>query len=462
MRIFRLVCGLGVALLVAPHTVSADTQVRITAQAASIFRQADSTSQVLFVARTDQHFHFVGNQGNWIEITTDQGLHGFVARSEAEVMGAPQAPPPPPPAPQATSSAAPSAAPSPPAEPGQPNVDHSPVQCMVAGKFPKLDAGFVPPDVARARVYFKAGGTSKFYYVDMKTEEGRYVGILPKPKKEIKTIDYYVSGLSKTSLEGRTQDYSPVVVEKEEQCGGKPKAAYVPQANVVVGGGVPAGFELAGLLTESGAAVTAGGVAASHTALLVAGGVVVAGGTAAIVAGTSGSSCTPSGYKFSITYGFTGAVKCSDTNKVQQNYTIENNTCKTMTVTGLSVSYAFNGQCTNSPSTVNLALQTTSIQSGKTAVIRAGAPAGTARTFCCPTPPCAPSTCAVQETFNLQTDAGNMTLVNNFSVTTANDCPNCSLPHADQATVLKSNSLVLKTKSTGGEPLACFEGESVQ
>jgi hypothetical protein len=428
-RLLGLAAG---ALLLLASPVVADQQIRITSQVANIHSKPDSSSQVLFVARADQLFQLISNQGDWLEIATAQGIHGFVFHNLAEVVR-------------------PAGAVAPPSDNGQPVIDHNPVGCLVAGKFPKLDAGFVPVDVARARIYFKAGGTTKWYYVEMTTEAGRRIGILPKPKKTIQKIDYYVSGLSKTSLEGRTQDYSPDVVEKEEQCGSKPKAAYVPQANVVVGGGIPEGFELAGILAEGVGATTAG-VAASHTtALLIGGGVVVAGGATAVIVHNSNSTppCTDSGFTFHIDFGFTGGLTCSATNTTQQNYVVTNKTCKTLTINSLGVAYAFSGACgTNQPHSENLDLNGgTAVPVGKTVTIRMGAPAQTARTFCCPTPPCANGTCAVQETFTLQTSAGAMSLTNSFSVTSNNDCPSCGLPHADAIVVSK------------GLPTMCFAPE---
>jgi len=441
MKSMRLASRILVVMFLSGFSASAAVadQVRITGQVASIHQKADSSSQVLFVARAQQTFTLVSNQGDWFEITTDQGLHGFVFHNLAEVVG--QAP---------ATPAAPSG------EAGGPSIDHKPIGCIVVGKYPKLDAGFDPADPARARVYFKAGGTVHWYYVEMKSEQGRYYGILPKPKKSIKTIDYYVSGLSQTSLEGRTQDYSPEVVQKDSECKGKPVPAYVPQANVIVGGGVPEGFEIAGVVgaAAAGTAATAG-VAASHTAaILIGGGVLAAGATTAIVVHhNSNPPCTPNGFTFDVTPGFTGSLSCSQSNSTQQIYKITNNTCANLTVSGLLVGYTFTGQCNNADRTDTLALNgQTTIQPGQSATIRTGVPAGQARTFCCPTPPCAVGTCAVAELFTVTTSAGTKAATNNFSVTSNNNCPGCSVSHADSLVVLKK----------GGEPTMCFEGEEGQ
>src|SRR5512136_322441 len=74
-------------------------------------------------------------------------------------------------------------------------IDHKPVGCMVAGKFPQLDACFSPQsELARVRTYFRASGGTDWYYVEMKAANPCYSGVLPKPKKALigKTIDYYL------------------------------------------------------------------------------------------------------------------------------------------------------------------------------------------------------------------------------------------------------------------------------
>ena len=51
------------------------------------------------------------------------------------------------------------------------DIDHKPVGCIVAGKYPKLSACFSPSGkLARSRVYFRPeNGGANWYYVEMKT-----------------------------------------------------------------------------------------------------------------------------------------------------------------------------------------------------------------------------------------------------------------------------------------------------
>ena len=51
-------------------------------------------------------------------------------------------------------------------------IDHKPVKCIVAEKYPRLNACFAPSSrLARARVYFRvADGPPDWYYVEMKSD----------------------------------------------------------------------------------------------------------------------------------------------------------------------------------------------------------------------------------------------------------------------------------------------------
>ncbi len=158
-------------------------------------------------------------------------------------------------------------------------IDHKAVSCIVAEKFPKLNACFTPnSSVARARVYFRAEGGTSWYYVDMKSDAPCMSGILPKPRKEMidKHVDYYVHATDKAFTEARTLEYNPMVVASEDACKDKPIAAALSKASIQVFPSLPAGF-------------AAGGVGAG----VVVGGAVVAGAAAGgIYAATKSSNDT--------------------------------------------------------------------------------------------------------------------------------------------------------------------------
>lgn len=189
-------------------------------------------------------------------------------------------------------------------------VDHPPVACVVAQRFPALAARIDPADrVAAARVYFRVEGGRHWYYVEMTGRDGVYSAALPRPAKRTKRIEYYIEAVDTASTSFRTPDHRPAVAGSTAECshattvagtGGVPTVVVVhapPGAPAL-----PTGFETPGLAAagSSGAAAGAAGAATGAvvagtaaaagaggggigTAALVAGGVVVAGGAAAAV-----------------------------------------------------------------------------------------------------------------------------------------------------------------------------------
>jgi len=157
------------------------------------------------------------------------------------------------------------------------NIDHKPVGCIVAGKYPKMNACFSPASsLARARVYFRAlDGPPNWYYVTMKSDSPCHAGFLPKPKKDLtgKNIVYYLDAFDQKFVESRTAENQALVVASEGECKKDMLVApFVTSAAVAVFPAVPAGFGVAGL----GTAATVG---------IVAGGAAVVGGGAAIASG---------------------------------------------------------------------------------------------------------------------------------------------------------------------------------
>jgi hypothetical protein len=101
-----------------------------------------------------------------------------------------------------------------------PAIEHKAVSCILAERFARLDACFTPADqVARARVQFRAHGTPHWYFVDMGAEGPCHSGVLPRPKKSTKKIDYYIDVVDRRFAEGRTAEHDPRVVERSGECG---------------------------------------------------------------------------------------------------------------------------------------------------------------------------------------------------------------------------------------------------
>jgi hypothetical protein len=159
------------------------------------------------------------------------------------------------------------------------SIEHEPPRCLVADKHPRLLACISPSaQAARARVYFRAGGTRDWYFVDMKPSGTCLEGVLPKPRRTLQHVDYYLSATDRSSEESRTGEHSLLVVPKEGDCR---EAPFVPNAPVVAtpasagAAALPAGFGVtgAGLSTGLVLGTIGGGVA-------VVGGIVAGGGEA--------------------------------------------------------------------------------------------------------------------------------------------------------------------------------------
>jgi hypothetical protein len=192
------------------------------------------------------------------------------------------------------------------------SIDHQPVGCAAAEKFPRLEARFAPADtVAVARVVFQ-GQTNDWYSVAMKPEGAVFAGVLPKPKKSLKSFRYYIEVTDKALGTNRTAEFTATVVDSSGACQGKILAGALGSASVILQGpagvaALPAGFASSGVIAGSaagssagaaGASVAGGGGGLGGTALVV-GGLALAGGAVAVGAAKGGgedtSSSTPSG-----------------------------------------------------------------------------------------------------------------------------------------------------------------------
>ncbi len=189
-----------------------------------------------------------------------------------------------------------------------PGIDHQPVACVTAEKFPRLEARLTPPDqVAAARVVFQ-GQTTDWYLVAMRSEGGAFSAVLPKPMKSLKSFRYYIEVTDKALGTNRTTEYTVAVVDSASACQGKLMAVGLTSASVILQGpagvaALPAGFASSGVVAGSaagsgsavGAAGAGGGAGGGIGATaLVLGGVAVAGGAVA-VGMSKGGDDSPSG-----------------------------------------------------------------------------------------------------------------------------------------------------------------------
>jgi hypothetical protein len=182
-------------------------------------------------------------------------------------------------------------------------IRHDAVGCVVAEKFPQFEARFEPVErLGRARLHFRPEGSPYWYSVAMTREGDGFRGVMPKPRKSLKSFSYYIEATDVDFTTSRTEEYSPRVVARPAECGQTLLAAALPAASVVVEApagapALPAGFATSGVTTAGAAgAVTAsaagsGGVSMGLVAGVVGGAAAVAG--VAVAVGKGGGSSTP-------------------------------------------------------------------------------------------------------------------------------------------------------------------------
>jgi len=189
------------------------------------------------------------------------------------------------------------------------SIDHKAVDCVLAGRFPRLEADVGPPgEVARVRVMFRATGAAAWYGVRMKPEGAVFSAALPKPKKSLTGFEYYIEVVDRRFTISRTQEYRPRVVGNAVACDqGQVMAVSLGSASVVVEAPagaptLPGGFASGGVVTATaggagtsavaapGGATAAGGIGAPA---LIVGGAAAAGAAVAVAAATTGEDTPP-------------------------------------------------------------------------------------------------------------------------------------------------------------------------
>jgi hypothetical protein len=290
-----MVCS---ALLLVPEaraTAPEGQHLRVTATLANVRADASTKGAVLHQVKQGDDLLLLGEADGWYHVQSAAGWQGYLKKELAE----PIAPPPPvaAPAPPPAVVSTPASAPGP---SGGPAIDHKGLECLLADQFPRLDARFEPEDVAKPRAYFRAGGTTHWYYVDMTKGAAGFEGVLPKPMATTAKIDYYLEALDRSFVSGRTQEYSPAVVKTKTECGSKMLGAVAASASKVIVGSaasdapaIPEGFEATGIVTN-GSGASSAAASGSHTLLFVAGGVVAVGAIALAAKGGSSSSSSGS------------------------------------------------------------------------------------------------------------------------------------------------------------------------
>ena len=166
---------------------------------------------------------------------------------------------------------------------------HDGVGCVVAGKFPRLEARIEPAaSVGRARVHFRAEGSAAWYFVEMKAIVDAWVGVLPKPNATLTRFSYYLEVTGTRFEESRTAEYAPRVVKARAECEARTLVAAVSAIGPTLigaplgGPAMPAGFvslSPAGATASGvGTAAASGGGSSTGLVLGVVGGALAVGG----------------------------------------------------------------------------------------------------------------------------------------------------------------------------------------
>jgi hypothetical protein len=176
------------------------------------------------------------------------------------------------------------------------SIDHAAVGCVMAEKFPRLEARFVPGDaVGKARVFFQTTDRRRWYSVVMTPDGGAFSGVLPKPKKSLDAFRYYIEVTDRSLATSRTAEYTSSVVAGPAGCKGKMMGGGLASAAVTLevpagAPAVPAGFSSSGL-TAAGVA----GAAAVATGAAVAGGAAGGGISTGLIVAVAGVAAAGAG-----------------------------------------------------------------------------------------------------------------------------------------------------------------------
>ncbi len=138
-----------------------------------------------------------------------------------------------------------------------PAVQGAEVQCILNAPFPQISGTTLPgADIEAARLFFKSGDQSDFYWVPMTREGDSLTAVLPQPLEETRNVVYFVETVDSSETVSRTPEYDAAVVLREWDCrGGKVAATFNgPEPHLVVGstsGGtavMPVGFAPTGII----------------------------------------------------------------------------------------------------------------------------------------------------------------------------------------------------------------------
>jgi hypothetical protein len=186
-------------------------------------------------------------------------------------------------------------------------IDAHHVDCVVAGRNPRFDASVVPgSQAAQVHLFFRPKGFVGWYSVVMSGTGDAFAGILPRPKKSLDEIEYYMEATDRVFGVSRTPEMRAVVVAGPEGCTGRRAIAGVSNTASIAlrspagAPPVPPGFEAVGVMAAASSVSTAAGAAApaaaagGHGTLIAIGAVGAAGAAVGVAVATKGDSSSGS------------------------------------------------------------------------------------------------------------------------------------------------------------------------
>lgn len=128
-----------------------------------------------------------------------------------------------------------------------PSIDLNAPSCLVAGRFPQLEAVVTPSSsTAKARLMFRAGLSTEWLSVDMVPGIGNYLGTMTRPSLTASPVTFFLEVSGPGFGPSRSAEYQAIVVEREEDCAGRKVARMVSfgplSAQKATGGRVLRGF----------------------------------------------------------------------------------------------------------------------------------------------------------------------------------------------------------------------------
>jgi hypothetical protein len=115
-----------------------------------------------------------------------------------------------------------------------PRIDHAALTCVVAGRYPRIEAQVTPPDVSEVRARFRLLDSEGWYSVRLSRDGDQWSGSLPRPTARLDSFIYRLEATDEAARTGRTSDTIVRVVSDDGDCGAEGAGPSVADASPVV------------------------------------------------------------------------------------------------------------------------------------------------------------------------------------------------------------------------------------